>query len=98
MTESLQEPIFQEILSDLRLGGIEDNESRDELIKIIENYIRHPVIVDLKYDMLARAKVEGYLLESVLKLLARDQFDPVGCVILAQQDIEIKVDGMSSMF
>jgi len=41
-----------------------------------------------------RAKVAGNLLESVLKLMVRDRFDPVGCIILAQQDREITLDTM----
>ena len=97
MIALLKEPIFRELMLALKARQVEDNETRSELIKLIEDYIKHPGIVSSEYDLLKRARAEGQLLESVLKLLARDQFDPVGCVILAQQDRGLQVDQMSSL-
>jgi hypothetical protein len=97
MVALLREPIFREIVSNLREGQIGEYESRGELIRLIESYIKHPEIVSTEHDLLVRARAEGGLLESVLKLLARDQFDPVGCIILAQQDRELNVDKVSSL-
>jgi len=97
MVAMLKEPIFREVMLVSKRRQIQDNQTRGELIKLIENYIRHPELVSSEYDLLMRAKVEGGLLECVLKLLARDQFDPVGCIILAQQERELQVDKVSPM-
>ena len=97
MVALLKEQVFQNLVSDLKMKQNKENQTRGELIKLIEYYITHPEIVDMERDLLALAKAEGGLLESVLKLLARDQFDPVGCVILAQQDREIQVDKVSPL-
>jgi hypothetical protein len=97
MVALLKEPIFQDMLSDLKARSIKYRESREDLIKAIESYVTHPVVVSTEHDMLERAKVEGCLLECVLKLLARDRFDPLGCMILAQQDRDMNVDQMSSL-
>jgi hypothetical protein len=86
MVAMLKEPVFRDLVADLKARQTGTDETRDELIKLIENYARHPGIVNSEHDMLDRAKFEGYLLETVLRLLARDRFDPVGCIILAQQD------------
>jgi hypothetical protein len=94
MIASFREPIFREIVSDLRseVEKDEEGQSREELVRSLESFIRHPGILNPTQDMLDRARVAGGLLESVLKLLVRDRFDPVGCIILAQQDRETKVD------
>jgi hypothetical protein len=92
MVAMLKEPVFRELLLVLKTKKAQDNQTRVELIKSIEDYIKHPEIISPEYDLLMRAKVEGNLLESVLRLLMRDRFDPVGCIILAQQDRELNVD------
>jgi hypothetical protein len=97
MVAMLKAPVFRELMLVLKQKQVKENETRGELIKLIEGYIKHPGIVNQEYDLLARAKAEGELLESVLRLLARDQFDPIGCIILAQQDRELQVDQMSSL-
>lgn len=97
MVALLKEPIFLDLMVVLKTKKTSDTQTRGELIKLIESYIKHPEIVNPEYDLLMRAKVEGGLLESVLKLLMRDRFDPVGCIILAQQDRELQVDKMPSM-
>jgi hypothetical protein len=98
MVAMLKEPVFRDLVSDLKGKKTDQGETRDELIKSIEGYIRHPEILDEGCDLLVRARAEGGLLESVLRLLARDQVDPVGCIILAQQDRETSVDQVSPMF
>lgn len=98
MVAMLKEPIFREVLLSLKTRQVSSSETRGDLIKLIEEYIKHPEIVSPEYDLLLRAKVEGSLLACVLKLLARDRFDPIGCIILAQQDRELQVDPVSSLF
>lgn len=97
MVALLKEKVFRDLVSDLKTRRNEDRETRSELIKLIGSYVKHIEIVGTECDLLVRARAEGDLLESVLRLLARDQFDPLGCIILAQQDREIKVDTVSSL-
>ena len=97
MVAMMKEPVFLELMLDLKTRKTLDNQTRGELIKLIEGYTKHPEIVNSDYDLLMRAKVEGGLLECVLKLLMRDRFDPVGCIILAQQDRETAIDKVSPL-
>jgi hypothetical protein len=97
MVALLKDKVFGDLVSDLKTKRNEDNETRGEIIKLIESYVKHLEIVGTECDLLVRAKAEGGLLESVLRLLARDRFDPLGCIILAQQDREIQVDKVSSL-
>jgi hypothetical protein len=98
MIETLMEPLFREIVSDMETDELEAMESREDLIREIESYVKRLDIVNSQHDTLARAKVAGGLLESVLKLLVKNRFDPVGCIILAQQYREKGFDSVSSLF
>lgn len=98
MVALLKDGVFQDLMSNLKTKKSKDVESRSELIKTIGNYAKHLEKVGTECDLLERAKVEGILLESILRLLVRDQFDPIGCIILAQQDRETQVDQVSSLF
>jgi hypothetical protein len=97
MVALLKEKVFEDLVSDLKTKKNKSGETRGELIKLIESYVKHLEMVGMECDLLVRAKAEGGLLESVLRLLERDQFDPLGCIILAQQDREIQVDKVSSL-
>jgi hypothetical protein len=97
MVALLKEPVFRDLMSSLKTKRGKGCETRGELIKLIEDCIKHPEIVSQESDMLIRAEAEGRLLESVLRLLERDQFDPVGCMILAQQDRGVSVEQVSSL-
>jgi hypothetical protein len=97
MVAMLKEKVFQDLVSGLKTRQKEDRETRGELIKLIEGHVKHLEFVGTEGDLLVRAKAEGDLLESVLRLLARDQFDPLGCIILAQQNREIYVDKVSPL-
>lgn len=97
MVALLKERVFRDLVSDLKTKQKEEGGTRGELIKLIGGYAKHLEIVGTECDMLVRAKAEGDLLESVLRLLALDQFDPLGCIILAQRDRGLQVDQVSSL-
>jgi hypothetical protein len=98
MVALLNEETFRDLVSNLRMKKSEDSETRGELIKAIESYVKYIEKIGTECDLFERAKVEGILLESVLRLLAQDHLDPLGCIILAQQDREIQVDKVSPVF
>lgn len=98
MVALLKDKTFRDLVSSLKTKQNDDSGTRGELIKTIGNYAKHLEMVGMECDLLERARVEGILLESVLKLLVQDQFDPLGCIILAQQDRGIQVDKVSSLF
>ena len=97
MVALLKEKTFRDLVSNLKTKKNKGSENRGELIKKIGNYAKYLEVVGTECDLFERAKVEGILLESVLRLLAQDQLDPLGCIILAQQDREIQVDKVSSL-
>ena len=69
------------------LSGSELSESA--LIKQLESHASE-TIESFDKDALQRAIAGGKLLKSVLTLLVRQNFSPLGCLILANQDDEAK--------
>jgi hypothetical protein len=85
MMEILEDRNFSEYMEEVR-GDLRNNAHEND-IQDLERYAFETIeAVSSDSDRIYRALVGGHLLRTVLSLLTKQRFDPLGCLLLAQQE------------